>query len=74
MAHHQELTLVKALADAVVQRNYGVDFNKVKAHSNFHGNEVADRIANLAAKAQVDVETEGVHHLTDTESAYPQGI
>ena len=74
MAHHHELTLVKALADAVVQRKYGVDFIKVKAHSKLHGNEVADRIANLAAKAQVDVETEGVHHLTDTESTYPQGI
>jgi hypothetical protein len=74
MAHHHELTLVKALADAVVQMKYGVDFIKVKAHSKLHGNEVADRIANLAVKAQVDVETEGVHHLTDTESTYPQGI
>jgi hypothetical protein len=74
MAHHHELTLVKVLADAVVQRKFSVDFIKVKAHSKLHGNEVADRIANLAAKAQVDVETEGVYHLTDTESTHPQGI
>jgi hypothetical protein len=74
MVHHLELTLVEALADAVVRRKFGVDFIKVKAHSKLHGNEVADRIiANLAAKT-VDVETEGVNHLTDTESIYPQGI
>jgi len=74
MAHHQELTLVKALADAVVQRKFGVDFINVKAHSKLHGNEVADHIANLAANTLADVETDEVHHVTDNESIYPQGI
>jgi len=68
MAHHQELTLVKALADAVVQRKFGVDSINVKAHSKLHGNEVADHIANLAANTLADVETDEVHHVTDNES------
>jgi ribonuclease HI len=48
MTHHHELALVNALADAVVQRKYSVDFIRVKAHSKLYGNEVTDRIATLA--------------------------
>jgi|AntAceMinimDraft_5_1070358.scaffolds.fasta_scaffold23194_1 hypothetical protein len=48
MAHQHELSILKALADAVVHRKFGANFIKFKAHSKLHGNEVADRIANLS--------------------------
>jgi hypothetical protein len=55
MAHQHELSILKALADAVVHRKFGANFIKFKAH----GNEVADRITNLAANTLFDVETDG---------------
>jgi len=74
MALHHELPLIKAIADAVASSTWGVDFVKVKAHAGLHGNEVADRIANLAAGSKTDNVPEGVLHLTDTESTHPAGI
>jgi len=76
MAHQHELSIVKALADAVVHRKFGANFIKFKAHSKLHGNdEVADRIANLAPTTYLMWRrTDGVSPLfIDTESTYPQG-
>jgi hypothetical protein len=72
--NHHELPLKKNLADAVAKSKHGVDFVKIKAHANHHGNEVADRIANLAAELQETDGTTGILHLTDTESTHPAGI
>jgi hypothetical protein len=74
MALHHELPIIKAIADAAASSTWGVDFVKVKAHAGLHGNEVADRIANLAAGSKVDNVAEGVLHITDTEFTNPAGI
>jgi len=59
MALHHQLPLTKLLTDAVTKSKHGVDFVKIKAPANHHGDEVADRIVNLAAELREAEETTG---------------
>ena len=66
---HAELAMARALALWELWA-----FITVKTHSKLHGNEVADRIVNLAASTLYDVEKGGDHPLTDADLIHPQGI
>jgi hypothetical protein len=68
MAHQHELSILKALADAVVHRKFGANFIKFKAHGN--------HITNLAPTPYLMWRrTDGVSpRFIETESTYPQGI